>query len=84
MKFTKMKFAFFLQIVTSNSNVCKETVSKVPYCPTASEYQQRALSKCTGTCEDSTVKYEYHCVRDSTKTFLVELCAESFYLFGNY
>lgn len=72
---------FFLQETTLACNVCKETIKKVSHCPTTSEL--RTLEKCTGVCGDSEGNYEYHCARDSTGTYLVELCAVSLYVFGN-
>lgn len=74
---------FFKQGITLASSVCKETLKKVSHCPTTNEYKLRTLEKCTGVCGDSEENYEYHCVRDSTRTYLVELCAVSIYVFGN-
>lgn len=66
------------------SEVCTETVTKVSECPNnANEYEKRATEICTKACGNSMGinKYKYHCMLDSTRKYLIEMCAIPEYLF---
>lgn len=66
------------------SQVCTETVTEVSECPgNANEYVKRATEICTKACGNSKgdIKYKYHCMLDSTRKYLIEMCAIPEYLF---
>lgn len=67
------------------SQVCTETVTRVSECPcNTSEYEKYASEKCSKACGNSEgdIKYKYHCMLDSTRKELLEMCAFPKYLFG--
>lgn len=71
-------------LLVFTSQVCKETVTKVSECPSnANEYEKMATKKCTKACGNSEgdIKYKYHCMLDSTRKYLIEMCAIPEYLF---
>uniref|UniRef100_A0A8W8JAQ4 Uncharacterized protein n=1 Tax=Magallana gigas TaxID=29159 RepID=A0A8W8JAQ4_MAGGI len=62
-------------MVSATGKICAETVSVVSHCPIANEYHSVASQRCVGVCGDSEGRYKYHCMRDSSKTVLMEMCA---------
>lgn len=72
----------FFQMVSSTGKICAETVRVVSQCPTANEYHRITSHKCFGVCGDSEERYRYHCMRDSSKTVFMEMCAIPKRLFG--
>lgn len=68
------------------SQVCTETVTRVSMCPSSdSEYKNRASEKCSKACgnTEGNLKYKYHCMLDSTRKELLELCAIPEVVFSN-
>nr|XP_034331591.1 uncharacterized protein LOC117690877 [Crassostrea gigas] len=66
------------------SQVCTETETEVSECPSnANEYEKRATELCAEACGNSKIdiKYKYHCMLDSTRKYLIEMCAISEYVF---
>lgn len=66
------------------SKVCTETVTGVSECPSnANEYEKRATEICSKACGNSKgdINYKYHCMPDSTRKYLIEMCAIPEYLF---
>lgn len=67
-----------------HSEIYPSTLNVVSNCPSIGEYMQRSLAKCADVC-GSYIQDEncaYHCMRDSSKTKLVEFCAKPKPLFG--
>lgn len=60
------------------SEIYKLTLKYVTHCPNISEYNQRASSVCDEVCGKNVQNENcsYHCMRDSSKTRLVEFCAK--------
>lgn len=70
--------------LVSTSKVCTETVTGVSECPSnANEYEKRATEICSKACGNSKgdINYKYHCMPDSTRKYLIEMCAIPEYLF---
>lgn len=70
--------------LVSTSKVCTETVTGVSECPSnAIEYEKRATEICSKACGNSKgdINYKYHCMPDSTRKYLIEMCAIPEYLF---
>lgn len=66
------------------SKVCTGTVKRVSEClRNTSEYEKLASEKCSKACGNSEgdIQYKYHCLLDSTKKDLLEMCAIPKYLF---
>lgn len=66
------------------SKVCTETVTEVSECPSnANENEKRATEICSKECGNSKgdINYKYHCMPDSTRKYLIEMCAVPEYLF---
>lgn len=61
------------------SEIVKSTLGYVSNCPNSREHIQ--ITNCTDVCGRNT-NCTYHCMRDSSKTNLVEFCAEPKILFG--
>lgn len=63
--------------------IYQHTVGIVLHCPNISDYIRRATDKCAEVCgnyiQDGNCKY--HCMRDSSRTSLVEFCANPIFLF---
>lgn len=61
-----------------HSEIYPSTLNVVSNCPSPREYMQRAFTKCADVCgsymQDGNCAY--HCMRDSSKTKLVEFCAK--------
>ncbi|XP_052707723.1 uncharacterized protein LOC128182978 [Crassostrea angulata] len=61
-----------------HSDIYPSTLNVVSNCPSLGEYMQRSLAKCADVCgsymQDGNCAY--HCMRDSSKTKLVEFCAK--------
>lgn len=58
----------------------------VSECPSnANENEKRATEICSKACGNSKgdINYKYHCMPDSTRKYLIEMCAIPEYLFGN-
>nr|XP_034335306.1 uncharacterized protein LOC105328989 [Crassostrea gigas] len=67
-----------------HSEIYPSTLNVVSNCPSIEEYVQRSLANCAVVC-GSYIQDEncaYHCMRDSSKTKLVEFCAKPKPLFG--
>lgn len=64
-------------------SIFKDTIKKVRACPTDSDYRERALKTCAGCCENilQDENCAYHCMRDTSKTSLLEFCAKPKILF---
>lgn len=66
------------------SKVCRETVTEVSECPSNNnENEKRATEICSKACGNSKgdINYKYHCMPDSTRKYLIEMCAIPEYLF---
>lgn len=63
--------------------VDEQTTKNVQACPTISNYNERASQTCAKACDNNLQdgNCEYHCMRDTSKTSLVEFCAEPKILF---
>lgn len=61
-----------------HSEIYPSTLKVVSNCPSLREYMQRSFTKCADVCgsymQDGNCAY--HCMRDSSKTKLVEFCAK--------
>lgn len=61
-----------------HSEIYPSTLNVVSNCPSPREYMQRSFTKCADVCgsymQDGNCAY--HCMRDSSKTKLVEFCAK--------
>lgn len=77
----KTLFAFFIQ---KHSQIYESSLAIVFKCPNSSEYMYKTLEKCANVCGNSIQdgSCAYHCMRDSSKTKLVECCAKPKILFG--
>lgn len=67
----------------SHSEIYPSTLNVVSNCPSRGEYMQTSLTKCAGACGSNMQDGDcaYHCMRDSSKTKLVEFCAKPKLLF---
>lgn len=66
-----------------HSEIYQCTLDIVSRCPSPGEYKQKSIAKCAHVC-GSNMQDEncgYHCMRDSSKTKLVEFCAKPEILF---
>lgn len=74
---------FFFSI-QNHSEIYQSTLGYVSNCPSPREYMQISLEKCANVCESHMQNGDcvYHCMRDSSKTRLVEFCAKPEILFG--
>lgn len=66
-----------------HSEIYQSTLDIVSTCPSPREYMQRSLAKCADVCRSYMLdgNCAYHCMRDSSKTQLVEFCAKPEILF---
>lgn len=62
--------------------ICMETIEVVPGCPLDDEKYAIRSKKCYSVCKSNEATYQYHCLRTTEKTELVEMCAISKLLFG--
>lgn len=64
-------------------SIFEDTLKKVRACPTESDYGERALKTCAGCCENilQDGNCAYHCMRDTSKTSILEFCAKPKILF---
>lgn len=62
----------------SHSEIYSSTLNVVSNCPSRGEYMQTSLTKCAEVCGSYMQNGDcaYHCMRDSSKTKLVEFCAK--------
>lgn len=60
------------------SQIYESSLKTVFKCPNSSEYMYKTLEKCANVCGNSIQdgNCAYHCMRDSSKTKLVECCAK--------
>lgn len=67
----------------SLSEIYQCTLDIVSRCPSPREYIQKSIAKCAYVCESyrQDGNCAYHCMRDSSKTKLVEFCAKPEILF---
>lgn len=64
------------------SDIYQSTLAEVSTCPTRSDFDERSYNRCANVCEfDMQEGCAYHCMRDSSKTRLVEFCAKPKILF---
>lgn len=63
-----------------HSDIYVWTFGYVTNCPSPEKYMHRSLEKCANVCGSDMCTY--HCMRDSSKTNLVEFCAKPKILFG--
>lgn len=63
--------------VIKSISIFEDTLKKVRACPTDSDYRERASKTCGGCCENilQDGNCAYHCMRDTSKTNLLEFCA---------
>lgn len=66
-----------------HSQIYESSLAIVFKCPNSSEYTYKTLEKCANVCGNSIQdgSCAYHCMRDSSKTKLVECCAKPKILF---
>lgn len=74
----------FLCFIQSHSEIYPSTLNVVSNCPSRGEYNQTSLTKCAEVCGSYMQDGDcaYHCMRDSSKTKLVEFCAKPKPFFG--
>lgn len=73
----------FICFIQGHSEIYQCTLDIVSRCPSPGEYKQKSIAKCAHVC-GSNMQDEncgYHCMRDSSKTKLVEFCAKPEILF---
>lgn len=68
----------------NHSQIYQSSLNIVSKCPNPSEYINKTLEKCADVCRKSMQDENcaYHCMRDSSKTTLVEFCAKVKIFFG--
>lgn len=66
------------------SDIYQSTLTEVSNCPTSFDFNERSYNRCGKVCkihmQDGSCAY--HCMRDSSKTRLVEFCAKPKLLFS--
>lgn len=64
------------------SDIYQSTLAEVSNCPTRSDFDERSYNRCDNVCDFHMQEgCAYHCMRDSSKTRLVEFCAKPKILF---
>lgn len=78
------KKKLFICFIQGHSEIYQSTLDIVSTCPSPREYMQKSLAKCVDVCRSYMLDENcaYHCMRDSSKTQLVEFCAKPEILFG--
>ena len=70
------------QPILVNCRICHDTLKTVSSCPSNVKEYEKASKICFSACNSTNTVYNYHCVRNSYKTKLIEVCAVSKLLFG--
>nr|XP_022295431.1 uncharacterized protein LOC111105431 isoform X2 [Crassostrea virginica]XP_022295432.1 uncharacterized protein LOC111105431 isoform X2 [Crassostrea virginica] len=66
----------------SNCSICDETFRVVSSCPANAKDYTKASKRCSPYRVSSHKQYELHCVRNTRRTKLIEVCAVPSRLFG--
>lgn len=80
----RQNLKMFLCFIQGHSEIYQSTLHIVSNCPSPREYMERSIAKCVDVCGSFMLdgNCAYHCMRDSSKTKLVEFCAKPEILFG--
>lgn len=67
------------------SDIYQSSLAVVSNCPNSSDFDERSYDRCAHVCKfHMQESCAYHCMRDSSKTRLVEFCAKPKILFSKF